>query len=30
MSVPVRVLVSKLNLIPEWIMPGLIGMFRDG
>ena len=30
MSVLVRVLVSKLNLIPEWIMPGLIGMFRDG
>ena len=28
--VRVRVLVNKLNFIPEWIMPGLIGMFRNG
>ena len=28
--VPVRVWVNKLNLVPERIMPGLIGMFRNG
>ena len=27
--VPVRVLVNKLNLVPEWIMPGHIGIFRN-
>ena len=28
--VPVRILVNKLNLVPEWIMSGLIDMFRNG
>ena len=28
--VPVRVWVNKLNLVPVRIMPGLIGMFRNG
>ena len=28
--VPVRVWVNKLNLVPERIIPGLIGMFRNG
>ena len=28
--VPLRVWVNKLNLVPERIMPGLIGMFRNG
>jgi len=27
--VPVRVLVNKLNLVPERIMPGHIGIFRN-
>ena len=28
--VPVRVSVNKLNFVPERIMPGLIGVFRNG
>ena len=28
--VPVRVLVNKLNFVPERMMPGLIGVFRNG
>ena len=28
--VPVRVTVNKLNLVSERIMPGLIGVFRNG
>ena len=27
--VPVMVMVNKLNFIPEWIIPGLIGVFRN-
>ena len=27
--VPVRVSVNKLNFVSEWIMPGLIGVFRN-
>ena len=30
MREPVRILVNKLNLVPEWIMSGLIDMFRNG
>ena len=29
-KVPVRVLVNKLNLVPEQIMPGLVDVFRNG
>ena len=29
-KVPVRVLVNKLNFVPERIMPGLVGVFRNG
>ena len=28
--VPVRVSVNTLNFVPEWIMPGLICVFRNG
>ena len=27
---PVRVSVNELNFVPERIMPGLIGVFRNG
>ena len=28
--VPERVSANKLKLLPEWIMPGLTGVFRNG
>ena len=28
--VPVRVSINKLNLVPNWIMACLVGMFRNG
>ena len=28
--VPVRVSVNKLNLVPNWILAGLVGLFRNG
>ena len=28
--VPVRVSINKRNLVPERIMPSLIGLFRNG
>ena len=29
-GVPVRVSVNRLNFVPERVMPGLIGVFRNG
>ena len=28
--VPVRVSINKLNLVPNWIVAGLVGVFRNG
>ena len=30
MCVPVNVSIDKLNLVPNWIMAGLMGVFRNG
>ena len=30
MCVPVRILINKLDLVPNWIVAGLMGAFRNG